>query len=516
MQGFAHKQLYKQTLRTRRKWIFSIALPIIIQNMVQHFQVLIDRAFLGNLDSRYLAAIGNVIIPYNAVSIFLMFAAMGITILVAQHVGAGRLDAAREVSESSFVYSSIFSALTWLLWFTSADAIFGLLGTSGPIKQDAVTYVRILSVSLIFFGAEITAASTLQGVGHTRPIMFVGMLKNVLNILFDWLLIFGNLGFPEMGLEGAALATLIANAAGSVTLTIFVLRTKRLPFRYRLEEILRPSWIRYKRGLALGLPSGVESLLWFVGQLVLLRMLNGVNPMAVGVLSLVQSVQLLGHFIYQGFARATTTVVGQLWGREDWDEALRGGFQCLRLSILVSIIWAGIIASFPGPLARIFTDDPYVLEQARTIIRMAALFINFQAVNVVVGNAVRGTGDTRWMLFSQIFGTVFVLLVSYVLIVQQGFGLVGMYVTMILDEFIRGMVNLLRFILGRNPFTQGVSGFIGRLKIALGSPEPRGPGSGAAVSAAAGSVSDRDGSGTVLGVGDDMSPEAADGAESEE
>ena len=466
----------------RRKWILAIAVPIIVQNIVQHMQMVIDRAFLGNLDPRYLSAIGNVMTPFNAVTLFLFSASMGLTILVAQNIGAGKPERARDFAESSYVFAIAFSGLLFLVWFLGADTIFGALGARGDVRADSVAYVRILAVSLFFIGAEITSGAVLQGVGYTRPIMITGIVKNLLNILFDYLLIFGHFGFPALGLQGAAIATVIANATGAVLLTVFALTTRRLPFRYKLAALLKPKWVHYYTALKIGLPAGFESLLWFSGQLVLVRMVNSLDGMAIGVVSLVQGIYLMGLFVYLGFARAATTIVGQLWGKanaaaagsEDGSiaasaaqssrsrpvhlpvggigEPLRAGFHCQKYALLVSFAAAAAMLGFSEQLAAIFTADPAVILRAARMIRIAAFFVPFQAINIVMGHAIRGTGDTKWMFYSQILGTAMVISVSYVMIFRLGLGLAGMYVTLIIDESIRSMINLLRFRLGRNPF----------------------------------------------------------------
>lgn len=497
----------------RRKWILAIALPIIVQNIVQHLQMVIDRAFLGNLDPRYLSAIGNVMTPFNAITLFLFSASMGLTILVAQNIGAGKPERARDFAESSYVYAMAFSGLLFLVWYFGADSIFGVLGARGQVRADAVAYVQILALSLFLIGAEITSASVLQGVGYTRPIMITGIIKNLLNIAFDYVLIFGHFGFPALGLQGAAIATVIANAAGAIILTAFALTTRRLPFRYKLSALLRPQWKHYIAALRIGLPAGFESLLWFSGQLVLVRMVNALDPLAIGIVSLVQGIYLMGLFVYLGFARAATTIVGQLWGKavaaaaasedgsiagaaaaetEDyavtgsWEaaagadapheeppvktaapavlpgrgrlpqrgigEALRAGFHCQKYALLVSIAAASVMLLFPEQLADIFTRDPEVVRRAAVMIRLAALFVPAQSINIVMGHAIRGSGDTKWMLYSQIFGTGLVILLSYTTIFPLGFGLAGMYITLIFDEWVRGIINMLRFRMGQNPF----------------------------------------------------------------
>lgn len=441
-------------LRARLGTIFAMALPIMVQNLVQHLQMVIDRAFLGNLDPVYLAAIGNVMTPYNAVGLFLVASSTGLTVLVAQNIGAKKLQEARDLSESSFVFTSVLSTLMFLFWLVGAEGIFTLLGAQGDIKEAASVYVRIMAVSLIFTGADVTAASVLQGAGFNLPIMVTGLLKNLLNILFDWLLIYGVGPFPALGLQGAAVATVISNVVGSLVLVLWTLRYKKLPFRFSLRALLKPRWVHFAKTMALGLPSGVESVLWFVGQLFLLRMINQINPLAAGIVSLVQGISLLALFVYLGFARAATTLVGQAWGARDSQQARKAALTCQNLGLGVSLVWTVVMLAFPEALCSLFTQDPQMVADSVPMLRLSAVFINFQAVNVIIGHSIRGTGDTKWMLYSQIFGTLFVIGASWVLIFPLNFGLAGLFITLILDEAGRGLVNYLKFLKASKPILQ--------------------------------------------------------------
>ena len=443
--------------KNRRKMIFAIALPIMIQNIVMNLQVMIDRAFLGNLDARYLASIGNVMVPFNALNFFFYSAATGLTVLVAQNIGRKDYSRAKKLGESAFVYSTLFSTLLFLTWLLGANIIFTVFGASGEILSDAVTYVRIVAISLIFLGIEVSGGSILQGVGITRHIMVFGILKSLTNILLDWILIYGKFGFPALGLKGAALATMISNIIAAVGIFIAILKSRRLPFTFSKKALLRPKWQLYKKTLEVGMPIGIEALLWYLGQLILVRFLNQIDSMAIGVYSLVNGIQSIPLFIYLGIAKAAMTKVGQYWGDEEYQEALSIGLYCQKLASICVIVFSVAFFIFPRHFAGIFTADVQVLDRAVPLIRLSGIFINVQALNVVMGNAIRATGDTKWMLYSQIAGTIFIVSIAPVMIFGLSLGLKGMYITMIVDEGIRGAINYARFYYGKNPFEKWTS-----------------------------------------------------------
>ncbi|HEX2954418.1 MAG TPA: MATE family efflux transporter [Bacillota bacterium] len=436
----------------QRKIIFSLALPIIIQNIVAHVQILFDRAFLGNLDVRYLTVVGNVMVPFEALLFFYFAAANGITILVAQNIGAKKFKRAQQLSESSYFYFTLISTGLFLFWIVGAKAVFSLLGVTGVILKEATVFTQILSVSLIFAGIDISSASILQGIGQTKPIMVFGIARSILNIVLDWLLIFGHMGLPAMGMEGAALATAIANVLGSIGLFMTAILSKKLPYRISIKGILSPKWRHCNHMLKLGLPSGLESLLYYTGLLVLTRLMNRIDDMAVGIFSLINGIQIIGVLIYLGFARASMTVVGQYWGEKNYREAKRSALYCLRLSYYITLTCSVIFLTFPHFLIGIFTTDTQVIDRAVPLLRFIAIFINFDVMNIMMGHAIRATGDTKWMLYTQIVGTLYVIALSSVMIINLNLGLWGMYIVMLSDEIIRAGVNFLRFVKGGNPF----------------------------------------------------------------
>jgi putative MATE family efflux protein len=440
--------------RAKRRIIFSIALPITVQNIVMHLQLLTDRAFLGNVDPLYLAAIGNVMTPYNALTYFFYSVATGLTILIAQNIGRKDFQLAQRIGQTSFIFSSIFSTSLFLMWFFGASRIFSIFGVHGDVLSYSMRFVKIISVSLIFFGLEISMSSMLQAAGKTKFIMMAGVIKSVLNVVLDWVLIYGNFGFPKLGLEGAAIATMTANIVGGIFIFSIVLIRKELPFHLSKKAMLKPKWNLYWMTLKVGMPTGAEALLWYSGQLVLVRLLNQVDQMAIGIYSLVSGIQAIALFLYLGFAKASLTMVGQYWGEEKYQEARGIGLYCQKLAMMVTVAVALILLVFPHFFAQIFSTDKSVIDRAVPLLRLSSLFVLCQVVNLVTGHSIRATGDTRWMLYSQIFGTIFVISLSSFMIFGLSLGLVGMYFVMILDEFFRGTINFIRFYKGVNPFNR--------------------------------------------------------------
>ena len=431
---------------SQAKRIFRLALPLILQQLCLQLQVWIDRAMLGHLNPEYFSAIGNAGTPYHMVLSAITAVCGGTAILVAQGIGANDRDQVKTIAGASILGNSLLSVAAFVFFYFFAEPLFRLMGVQPPILEHSIAYIRILAFSLVVLGPSATATSVLQGVGFTGIIMAAGIAGNLLNILLDWVLIFGKLGFPALGIRGAALATVIANTLSAGLTVSYTLRSPNMPFRVRLDRSPAQHLRSYRRVLELGIPSGVEYALWNLGNLILVSYLNQLDMMAAGIYTLVFSIETIPLLIYMGLANAGLTLVGQQAGANDRKQARRTGLLCLSFSLAVCTVMAGVFHIFPRQLLGLFTDDPQILSVSVPYLVFISWILFPKAINNVIGLCIRGMGDTRWMLFTQIFGTCFMIGGGNLLILHTELGLTGVFVTLLADEAIRGIANLIHFL----------------------------------------------------------------------
>lgn len=448
------------TINEETKKIFKLALPLILQQLFTQFLIWADTAMLGHVNSQFFSALANVFVPFDLVSSVLFAMCTGTTILVAQKIGAKNYELARRYSEASYIGNSFFSLIAFCIMFFGSRTIFTLMGIESPILEFSVSYVRIISFVILAIGITGTSTSILQGIGITKIIMIGGIISNVLNILLDWLLIFGVGPFPEMGLEGAALATTISNYATIPISLIYILRSKNIPFKIKAKNLIKFKPKIYKEVLIFGLPSGGEYLLWNIGCFVLLVYMNALSAEAPGIYNLVISIEFLPIMIYSGFANAGLTLVGQKTGEENHKAALRIGAKCLKYAFIVCGIVAVFFVLIPKPILSCFTNDKDFVVKCVPYLRFLALILCPKSINNVIGPSIRALGDTNWMLYTQIFGTIFTCSFAYVLVFHTNLGVLSIFITFLADELIRGIINSLRFWKGREVF--GLKPFVKR------------------------------------------------------
>jgi putative MATE family efflux protein len=432
--------------------MFRIAIPIAISGIITQVQMLIDTAFLARYTitlpdgvilsgSDMLSAVGNVFFPYLVALSFLWSITTGAVILVSQRLGAREPENAQRYAVAALKYNTVLSWLVYLFWLLFAEKIFVMMGVRQPILGLSLEYLRFISLELLYLGTAASVGAIFQGMGITRPEMTTGILRSLLHIGLDYLLIFGHFGFPELGVAGAGIASTVAGLFSTLAMAALLLRMKGLEFRPDFRSILRAPLRDYRRVLKVGLPVGVEDMLWNLGNLVLAFLLNRLSAEAVGIYRLVVQIELTPVFFYYGLARAVTTLVGNRTGERDLTGARRVG---LVGSAYAGLFCAGFTAAFmlfPGAILSIFTPDAALAAKAAPLLVITAFTMIPRAINIVSGNGIRGYGDTVWMLATQVFGIVFIISLAYVLMFPAGLGMTGMFVAMFSDEFLRGAIN---------------------------------------------------------------------------
>jgi multidrug resistance protein, MATE family len=414
--------------------------------IVFQVQILTNRAFLGHLDVSLLSVISNVVFPMWTTIAMLNALATGATILMSQAIGAGDFPRAKALAGTALKWNSLVSLGLFVFWFTGAGMVFRLMGVSGWILQSCVEYTRIASLSFLLSGATGAMSAIFQASGMTRPLMYAGALRSGLNVVLDWLLIFGSLGFPRMGIRGAATASVVADLAGAILLGTLLMGKRGLAARPDLRAVFASRFSAYRGIIRMGIPTSLEELMWNVGNLFLIRFLNALDPLATAVYSLVFSIEILPIVIFMSLAQTTTVLVGRAKGAEDMSRARGAALTAQAAAWVISLALVVVFAIAPRALVGIFTRDAGIIARAAPILLISCFTFFPRSVNFMAGSGIRGLGRTRWMLGTQVCGTVFIVIAGWALIYPAGLGVFGLFIAMLADETLRALANGRRFL----------------------------------------------------------------------
>jgi Na+-driven multidrug efflux pump len=269
-----------------------------------------------------------------------------------------------------------------------------------------------------------------------------GITRSLLNIVLDWIMIFGKFGFPAMGIEGAALATAIAEYVGGFFIMAVFVFEKRLNTRPSFKAILGSKFSSYITSAKLGLNTALEDLLWNIGNMVLISVLNTIDEMAAGIYSIIFGIEILAVVIISALGSATMTLTGEAKGKRDRHQYIGVCINAYICCVAVAVCMLVVSLLFPQQVLSLFTGDENIIVKCGIYLVVISLNLFGKSANIIVGNTIRGSGDTKWMLKTQMFGTVWVICMASLLVFVFRLQILGVFLAVLLDELTRAFINI--------------------------------------------------------------------------
>ncbi len=426
--------------------LVKIFVPIMLSNLISQIQMVIDRIFLGRMDILYMSAVGNATAPVWTTMSFVFSLSMGASILISQSVGEKDIEKAKDFAASTIKFHNVIPFLLFLFWMFCSPLVYKLMGVSENVLGLCVTYTRLFSPIFLIVGVWASYSVVFQTSNYTKPLVAYGIIRSGMNIILDYVLIFGKFGFPRMEIAGAALATTIAEYMGSAYLIYIIIAKKKKFFTSPgIKRIAHAKIKPYLSSIKLGVNTALEDLLWNVGNLSIIRILNTINETAAGIYSMVFTLEILIVVIIGSIGNATVTLTGEATGAKDLKLYRNIVKTAVRWSFLVSAFALIFVSIFPRQTLSLFTTDKEVIEMSVIYIILVATNLFGKSGNIIIGNGIRGFGDTKWMLFTQTMGTVSVVALSALFVFVFKLGMLGVFVAVLCDEAVRAVINFIRF-----------------------------------------------------------------------
>ncbi|RMG10119.1 MAG: MATE family efflux transporter [Deltaproteobacteria bacterium] len=433
--------------------VVGLAWPAILQGLLHTTVFLADRLMLGAYGETALASMqvsGPAV--WSLVSIFTAFAA-GTVAVVGRAAGAGDALRAQRTVRGVMALSLGLGLGVGALGFFGREEIALILagGDAGTaeIRLLAGRYLAILMpvAALDFLG--VTATAVLQASGDTRTPMLVFAGAGALNVLGNWVFIFGHLGAPELGVAGAALGTAIAFAAEGVALTALLLR-RADPVRLVLGPLDRHVRRELRAVLRVSRAAFAEKLIFHAGFLVFVGLIGRLGDVAMAANQALIAIESLGFITADGFGVAAGALVAMKLGAGRPAEAARAGWLAAGLGVGVLCGVGLLFALFRTPLVGLFSDDPEILRLGATCLLVAAVAQPLMAVADALAAALRGAGDTRTpMVTALVAAGLLRNLATYLLAFPLGLGLLGVWLGSTADWLLRATVLTWVFARGR-------------------------------------------------------------------
>ncbi len=435
--------LIKETVR--------IAWPAVIESFFAAFVGLIDSYMVSGLGSNAVAAVGLTTQPkFMGLSAFFALN-VALSALVARRRGEGRKDDANRVLVTGFVLILCAAAVIGTLFVVYAEPILRFCGSNADTHDQATLYFRIVMGGMIFNCIQMGINSAQRGAGNTRITMRTNLASNTVNVIFNYLLIGGKLGFPALGVRGAALATVLGTVVACV-MSILSLYEKdcfvSIPFIIR-NKIL-PSLDSFKSLVRVGYSIFFEQVLMRIGFMATSIMAARMGTAQMAAHQVGMNIMGLSFSFGDGLQATAVALIGRSLGEGNEDLAKEYGRACRYLGLLISFFLAcGYFFGGRGVMSAFFAE-PDIVEIGVDITRIIMVIVIFQVSQVIYMGCLRGAGDTGYTAMASIISvtlirTVFSYLCGYTL----RLGIDGVWMGILADQISRFLFGSLRFRQGK-------------------------------------------------------------------
>jgi MATE family multidrug resistance protein len=425
--------------------MIALAVPVVLSELGWMAQGVVDNIMVGRLGPEAIGAvsIGNAV--YFTPCLFGMGLMLGLDTLVSQAYGRRDHDEChRWLAQSVYLACIVTLPLMLLVWFLSEE--FGRFGVTPSVAAPAAGYLRILAWStlpLLLYGA---ARRYLQGVGQVRVITVTYVLANLLNWGGNWVLIYGKLGFPALGVNGSAISTGVARVAMAVALIGFAWRYERSRGHPLFRHWAGPQAERLKKLVRIGAPAAGQILLE-VGAWNLSTFAAGyLDPVALATHAIALNYASISYMVPLGVSAAAAVSVGHAIGAGDPARARRAGWLALGLGTAFMIVAGIVFFVAPRLLIKLYTSDPRVLMVGPTLLWVAAAFQIFDGIQTVCTGALRGLGETRVPMIANFIGYwILGLPLGLTLCFVLRWGIYGLWIGLTLALVVIGLSLLARW-----------------------------------------------------------------------
>jgi MATE family multidrug resistance protein len=400
--------------------MFALALPMVVSQGSETVMLFFNRYFVSFLGSDHIpASMSGGLSQFVFTSLFAGIVGY-VNALAAQYHGAGRPDrCVQSVSQGLWLSLAFYPLLLALVPLVHKG--FAWVGhTPGQVALE-FAYFRILMGGSLLFLLQSVLTGYFVGVGRTRVVMVASLVGIVFNVPLNWVLVLGRLGMPALGIEGGAIATLAGTFSIVAVLSVAYLRSPAYAAAARARGAWRPRGELLAKLLRYGLPSGAETFLSVFAFNVFVQLMHSYGPAVAAAVTITFNYDLVAFIPLIGVGAAVTALVGQRIGAGDPAGARRAAFLGLRVAWSYAGFMVIVFVAAAPALVRVFArgfgaGDEAILPLAETLLRLAALYTLADATQLVFAGALRGAGDTTWVMI--ISGTLHwvMAIVAFVLI----------------------------------------------------------------------------------------------------
>lgn len=399
-------------LKADYKSILKIAFPLILANLVSGIGQIIDTAFVNRIGEKEL----NGTVIGGMIWMFFSFTVLGFSSyfqrLIAKNNGERKNEEVEKIVDNTIIIGAIL-----VIFITVIYALLKLKGLSLMIKDQEIVTCTFIYLDVLIFCLPVSVcisflSAFFSALGKTKVITFSVVVYIAVNLILDYLLIFGNNGFPKLGVFGSALATVIALICSLLTYVFFVVKYKILA-EYKLFSFTKLSKDVIQHISKKSTPLALQNIFHILAYWIFFMMIEKMGSGELRISLIIRSLYLFLCLPVFGLGRAVNTVISTIIGRGDYENINTGLIKSHQVSFIVSLLLCTLIFLFPETLLRVYTNDTDLINQAIPILKVLLISIILFSIGTINTNIIIATGETKYVFIIGAISIAGYLLFAY-------------------------------------------------------------------------------------------------------
>lgn len=429
---------------------FQMAWPSSVEMVLIGLIGSADLIMVSHLGSQAIAAAGISTQPKFILLALVLALNTGVTVIVSRRKGQNRQEEANKILMNAFFMSLIIATLMSTLGVVFARPILTLAGASSDYLETAIIYFRIIAVGNFFTSVANTLTSAQRGAGNTKISMVTNLTANIVNIIFNFFLIYGVGPFPQLGVLGAGVATLIGNFV-SFIIALYSITRKTGFVSLSFSRKIKLELSRWMELIRVSSSAFVEQIFIRVGFFVFAMVIAKLGTDAFATHNVTMNILSLSFGVGEGLSIAASTLVGQNLGKKRQDLAMLYSKVLQRIGLITSIILGSALIIFRVEILSLFSQgNDIVLTLGEPVMFILGITVAFQIIGVITIGTLRGGGDLKFTAFLMMVSIGIVRpITSYLFAITFSGGLLAAWISILLDQSIRSIASQKRFSSGK-------------------------------------------------------------------
>jgi len=434
----------RMALSNKKISLWMLAWPIFIELFLQFLLGAADTLMVSRISDDAVAVVGFSNQLFQALTTLFITVASGAGILIAQKIGSKNGEDARTIAIMAVKVSAIIGLLLSGLLILIPGEIAAVLQLPENLIPLAKTYISIVGGGMVLIALMSALSTSIRNTGNTKGPMYTAIGMNVVHVFFNYAFIFGAFGFPKWGLMGVAISTVLCRLLATIVLFIMFLSSFERTIALRDFNVFNRKL--FGEILRIGWPLGVNMSCWVFTQLLIFTFLAILGSNELAARTYMNTLESFCFMLGYSIALAVQIQIAHLFGAGKAKEAYHIAFRAMWIGLAVVTVNAFLIYLFGKQLLGMFTENKEIVALGVSLLGMNLLLQPGKMINMALGNSLNAVGDTRFTMWTSVFSMWLIATgLAYFVGIQLGWGLIGIYACMILDEYIRGILSLIRW-----------------------------------------------------------------------